>query len=162
MMEEKEVSDKELRVKKIEQGTVIDHIEAGSALKVLSILGITGKEGYIISIAMNVPTKKSPNGRKDIVKIENKELNIADINKIALISPNATINIIRDYEVFNKERVKLPSELKNILKCVNPNCITNSGEPVQSNFTVESKKPIMIKCSYCNFIMDLKDILKNI
>lgn len=156
------MEEQEQRVKKIEQGTVIDHIDAGNALKVLSILGITGKEGYIISIAMNVPTKKNPSGRKDIVKIENKELHPADINKIALISPNATINIIRDYEVFSKEKVKLPSQLKNILKCVNPNCITNSGEPVQSSFTVESKEPIMIKCSYCNFIMDLKDILKNI
>ena len=152
----------ELRVRKIEQGTVIDHISAGNALKVLYILGITGNEGDIISIAINVPTRKNIQIRKDIVKIENKELDLADINKIALISPNATINIIRNFKVVSKEKVNLPSELKNILKCVNPNCITNSREPVQSHFIVENKEPILLRCLYCNVIMDRKDILKNI
>jgi len=154
--------EKELRVRKIKQGTVIDHISPGTALKVLIILGITGKEGDIISIAMNVPTGKNSIDRKDIVKIENKELNLADINKIALISPNATINIIRNFEVISKEQVKFPSELKDILNCVNPNCITNSREPIKSHFIVENKEPILIRCAYCNVIMDIKDIFKNI
>ena len=154
--------EKELRVRKIKQGTVIDHISPGTALRVLSILGMKGKEGHILSIAMNVPTGKNQSKRKDIVKIENKELDLADINKIALISPHASINIIRDYKVVNKEKVKLPEELKDIVKCMNPNCITNSREPIQSHFTVETKEPILLRCFYCNIIMDLKDILKNI
>ncbi len=154
--------EKELRVRKIKQGTVIDHISPGTALRVLSILGIMGKEGHILSIAINVPTGKNQSNRKDIVKIENKELEITDINKIALISPHATINIIRDYKVVSKEKVKLPSELKDIIKCINPNCITNSREPIKSHFTVENKEPILLRCNYCNIIMDLKDILKNI
>ncbi len=154
--------EKELRVRKIKQGTVIDHISPGTALQVLYILGITGKEGDIISIAMNVPTVKEGIKRKDIVKIENKELNLADINKIALISPAATINIIRDFEVVSKETVKLPRELKDILNCMNPNCITNYREPIKSHFLVESIEPILIRCVYCNMIMDRKDILKNL
>ncbi|MFX1453441.1 MAG: aspartate carbamoyltransferase regulatory subunit [Promethearchaeota archaeon] len=154
--------EKELRVRKIEQGTVIDHISPGMALRVLSILGMTGREGHILSIAMNVPTGKNTNQRKDIVKIENKELELNDINKIALISPNATINIIRDFNVTSKEQVKLPLELKDIVKCMNPNCITNSREPIKSHFAVENKEPILLRCLYCNIIMDRKDILKNI
>ncbi|MHA1379336.1 MAG: aspartate carbamoyltransferase regulatory subunit [Candidatus Helarchaeota archaeon] len=154
--------EKELRVRKIKEGTVIDHISPGTALKVLNILGIKGKEGAIISIAINVPTGKNGIKRKDIVKIENKELNLADINKIALISPNTTINIIRNFEVVSKQQVKFPSELKGIVNCVNPNCITNSREPIQSHFVVVTKDPISIKCKYCNVIMERKDILKNI
>ena len=154
--------EKELRVRKIKQGTVIDHISPGTALKVMNILGIRGKEDDIISIVMNVPTGKNGTTRKDIVKVENKELNLADINKIALISPDATINIIRNFEVVSKEQVKFPSELKGILNCVNPNCITNSREPIQSHFVVENKEPIMVRCKYCNVIMERKEILKNI
>ena len=96
----KEDFDKSLRVRKIKNGTVIDHISPGNALNVLKIVGITGKEGMIISIAKNVSSGKST--QKDVVKIENKELAPEEINRIALISPNASINIIRNYDVVQK------------------------------------------------------------
>ena len=86
-----------LRVSKIKDGTVIDHITSGHALDVVKILGITGKSGNIVTIAMNVPSKRM--GKKDIVKIEGRELKAEEVDKIALIAPNATINIIRDYKV---------------------------------------------------------------
>jgi len=112
------MNESELRVQKIKDGTVIDHITQGNALNVLRILGITGKEGNIVSIVMNVPSRKL--GKKDIVKIEGRELNPREVNMIALIAPKATINIIRDYQVIEKRKVKLPKVIKGIVKCINP------------------------------------------
>ncbi len=137
---------KELKVTPIKNGTVIDHIPPGLALKVLHVLRIPDKASSAISIAMNV---KSNMGKKDIVKIENKELDKREVNKISLIAPKATINIIRDYEVVRKNRVQLTNEIIGIVKCSNPTCISNSREPVESRFIVVSKDPPHIKCYYC-------------
>ncbi len=137
---------KELKVQPIKDGTVIDHITPGNALKVLKILGIEGKEESIISIAINVVGKR---GKKDIVKIENRELDSNEVNKIALIAPNATINIIRNYEVIEKRRVVVPDEIIGIVRCPNPNCISNSKEPIKSKFIVTKRQPLRIKCYYC-------------
>ncbi len=93
----------ELRVRSIKNGSVIDHITAGNALNVLKILDIIGTTKAIVSVAMNVTSKRLPYGRKDIVKIEDRELSPAEVDKIALIAPQATINIIRDYEVVQKK-----------------------------------------------------------
>ena len=93
----------ELKVKPIENGTVIDHIPANKALQVLKILGLP-KEGTNVTLAMNVHSKL---GFKDIVKFENRELGPTEIDKIALIAPDATINIIRDFEIVSKDQVRL-------------------------------------------------------
>lgn len=146
-----------LRVAKIKDGTVIDHITAGRALLVLKILGITGREGFIVTVAMNVPSKKM--GKKDIVKIEGRVLSPDEVNKIALVAPRATINIIRDYEVVEKRRVKLPRTIRNIVRCVNPACITNDREPIEPVFYVVSEEPLRLKCHYCGRIMEQHDIL---
>jgi len=146
---------KELKVQPIKDGTVIDHITPGNALKVLKILGIEGKEGSIISIAMNVVGKR---GKKDIVKIENRELDAKEVDKIALIAPNATINIIRNYEVVEKHRVSIPDEIVGIVRCPNPNCISNSKEPIESKFIVVSRKPLKIRCYYCEREPDMEKI----
>ena len=147
-----------LRVSKIKNGTVIDHITSGHALDVVKILGITGKSGNIVTIAMNVPSKRM--GKKDIVKIEGRELKAEEVDKIALIAPNATINIIRDYKVVEKKRVQLPKIIKNIVRCANPACISNSNEPVQPTFYVESQEPLYLKCHYCGYLMEREEILK--
>jgi len=147
-----------LRVSKIRDGTVIDHITSGHALDVVKILGITGKSGNIVTIAMNVPSKRM--GKKDIVKIEGRELKAEEVDKIALIAPNATINIIRDYKVVEKKRVQLPKVIKNIVRCANPACISNSNEPVQPTFYVESQEPLYLKCHYCGYLMERDEILK--
>ena len=140
--------DRELRVTKIRNGTVIDHIPAGASLKVLSILGITGREGYRLALIMNVESGKI--GRKDIIKIENRELNSEEVNKIALIAPTATINIIRDYEVVKKVKVRLEDTIVDIIKCPNPNCISNqSREPIKPVFRVIDRMPIRLMCTYC-------------
>lgn len=143
--------EKELRIKKIKDGTVIDHLPGGSALNVLRILGI--KKGYdqTVSVVMNVAGK---NDKKDVVKIENRALSPEEANRLALIAPNATINIIKDYEVVEKNKVTVPEELINTLKCANPNCITNQNEPVVPAFNVESKDPLILRCTFCGRIMD--------
>ncbi|RLF40101.1 MAG: aspartate carbamoyltransferase regulatory subunit [Thermoplasmata archaeon] len=138
---------KELKIPRIKDGTVIDHITAGQALKVLRILGIPEGTKSIVSVAMYVKSKKM--GKKDIVKVENRELDPEEVNKIALIAPKATINIIRDYKVAKKFRVHIPDEIVGIVRCPNPNCISNSEEPIESRFVVVRRDPLVIKCYYC-------------
>lgn len=137
---------KELKIPRIKNGTVIDHITAGNAVKVLHILGIPSSTSSVVSVAINV---KSKLGKKDIVKVENRELDPQEVDKIALIAPKATINIIRDYEVAKKHKVELPDEIIGIVSCSNPTCISNAKEPVKSRFNVINKDPPRIKCYYC-------------
>ena len=137
---------KKLKITPIKNGTVIDHITPGFAVKVLRILKITESTSSVVSVAINV---KSKIGKKDIVKVENRELDPKEVDKIALIAPKATINIIRDFEVVDKHRVKLPDEIIGFVKCSNPTCISNSKEPVKSKFHLVSKDPPIIKCYYC-------------
>jgi len=152
------MSKKTLRVSKIKDGTVIDHIKRGHALDVVKILNIDGHSGGVVTIAMNVPSKKLE--VKDIIKIEGRELNPEEVDKIALLAPHATINIIRNYKVADKQRVKLPSTIYGILKCTNPTCISNSKEPVQAVFYVEKEDPLRLRCHYCGQVIEREDVLK--
>jgi len=144
------VIEKEMRVRRIEHGTVIDHITAGQALNVLRILGVSGTTSAVVSVAMNVPSGAI--GSKDIVKVEDRELKEEEVDRISLIAPNSTINIIRDFEVIEKYRVDLPEKLVGVVKCANPNCISNTNEPVISRFTV-NKKPVELRCIYCDHVI---------
>ncbi len=137
---------KELKITPIKEGTVIDHITAGNAVKVLHILKIPETTTSVVSVVINVASRI---GKKDIVKIENRELDPKELNKIALIAPKATINIIRDFEVVKKSKVQLPREVFGILKCPNPTCISNAREPIESRFYVISDDPPRIRCYYC-------------
>ncbi|TRZ92437.1 MAG: aspartate carbamoyltransferase regulatory subunit [Methanosarcinales archaeon] len=139
-----------MRVRRIEHGTVIDHITAGQALNVLRILGVSGTTSAVVSVAMNVPSGAI--GSKDIVKVEDRELKEEEVDRISLIAPNSTINIIRDFEVIEKYRVDLPEKLVGVVKCANPNCISNTNEPVISRFTV-NKKPVELRCIYCDHVI---------
>ncbi|HMK47820.1 MAG TPA: aspartate carbamoyltransferase regulatory subunit [Methanocella sp.] len=144
---------RELRVKPIVNGTVIDHISGGQALNVLKILGISSRSKYVVSVLMNVPSGEMKG--KDVVKIENRELDPEELDSIALIAPKATINIIRNYEVVGKHRVVLPKEVSGIVRCGNPNCISNTNEPVASRFMVEpAGEEVQLRCSYCEFVID--------
>jgi len=148
----------ELVVRRISDGTVIDHIPAGRALKVLRILGITGDEGLMVSLVMNVYSKKL--SKKDIVKVEGRELSKEEVDKIALVAPTATINIVRDYEVVDKRRVELPDKIEGIVKCVNPKCITNAPrEAVKPAFTVISRKPLKLVCEYCGEYLTEEEVI---
>ena len=151
------MSERELRVSKIKDGTVIDHISGGYALDVVKILGITGKEKKVMTIAINVPSKRF--GVKDIVKIEGKALNAQEVNRIALVAPHASINFIHDYAVVEKLEVKLPRTIEGIVKCVNPCCISNSDEPVVSKFYIKTEEPLTLKCHYCGVTLEQADVL---
>lgn len=148
----------ELFVRKIKDGTVIDHITPGFALDVLKILGINGKDGEVVTAAMNVESRSYK--RKDIVKIQNRELKPSEVDRIALIAPRATINIIRNYDVTSKEKVELPSLIRGIITCDNPSCVSNSREPVEPQFTVEQREPIRLRCYFCGHIIEREDVLK--
>jgi aspartate carbamoyltransferase regulatory subunit len=152
------LSETELRVSKIRDGTVIDHITGGHALDVVKILGITGHEKGPITIAINVSSKRFRT--KDILKIEGRELNPQEVHKIALIAPHATINIVRNYKVIKKQEVRLPKTIENIIKCANPACISNSNEPVKPKFYIESEDPLVLKCHYCGNLIEKKDVLQ--
>ena len=149
---------KEFKVTPIRNGTVIDHIDVGMALKVLRIIGVRDDVSSTVSVLMHVPSKK--NNWKDVVKIEDRELDPKELDKIALISPDATINIIRDYNVAEKFVVEVPERVRGIMTCSNPGCITNKNEPVEPEFVVETKKPPALRCIYCDRMTT--DIVENI
>ena len=138
------MTDKELHISKIENGTVIDHIDAGQGLNVLSLLGIDGTDGESVSVVMNFVS--SLVGSKDIVKVQNRELNQDELDVLSLISPQVTINIISNYEVSLKHRVQRPDCVSGVLNCPNRNCITNSNEPIESKFNIKDE---VISCEYC-------------
>ena len=142
------MSEHELRVSKIEDGTVIDHVPGGKALHVLTILGIDGTGGEEVSIGMNVPSDKL--GRKDIVKVEGRELSQEEVDVLSLIAPEATINIVREYDVVDKHRLERPDRVVGILECPNHDCITTDDEPVDSKFDVLSDG---VRCVYCETIV---------
>ena len=140
--------DHKLRVSKIRNGTVIDHISGGQALNVLASLGIDGTGGDSVSVAMNMPSERL--GQKDIVKIEGRELSQDEVDVLSLIAPAASINIVRNYEVVEKHRVERPSVVVGVLECPNHNCITTENEPVESRFAVTDDG---VRCEYCNTII---------
>jgi len=148
---------RELKVSSIEQGTVIDHIRGGNALKVVRILGIEGS-GETVSIVMNVRSGRM--GRKDIVKVEDRTLSREELDKIALVAPGATINIIEDFEVVEKHGVELPDEIGEIVRCPNERCITNAGEPISTRFEVVSKEPVRLRCVHCE--KEVEDVEENL
>jgi aspartate carbamoyltransferase regulatory subunit len=145
-----------LLVSQIKDGTVIDHINAGEALNVLTILGIAGTTTECLSIATNVASRKR--GKKDILKIERRELRKEEVDRIALIAPHATINIIRDYEVVEKKGVTIPPVIRGVVKCPNPGCISNANEPIESAFEVLEKG---LHCCYCDWMIT-RDIASHI
>ncbi|MDO5571991.1 MAG: aspartate carbamoyltransferase regulatory subunit [Bacteroidales bacterium] len=145
---------KELEVAALENGTVIDHIPSNALFKVVSLLQLD-KLSNNITIGNNLESKKF--GKKGIIKIADKNFLEEEINKIAVIAPNAKINIIKDYKVVEKKRIELPEELRGIVKCSNPKCISNN-EPMKTLFKVLNKDNIVIKCHYCERVMTKDEI----
>lgn len=149
----------ELKIRAIENGTVIDHITANKALHILKILELPDDETQNITVAINVSSKEI--GRKDILKIENRELDHEELNQVALIAPKATINIIRNFEPIKKDKIILPDRITSIIKCINPKCITNyENEPITPVFNVINKYPPIVRCHYCEKLINTEDIDK--
>jgi aspartate carbamoyltransferase regulatory subunit len=160
----KKLGDKnDLRIKAIENGTVIDHINPGQALNVLKVLGVG--ESIITNTVSVVMNAGGVRGDKDVVKIEGRELTQREVAAISLISPKATVSIIRHFDVVEKKNVQIPDAVCGIVRCINPNCITNTSEPIESRFTVTiSESPtgsLILRCVYCESIIS-DDIIKHI
>lgn len=153
--------DENILVKKIKNGTVIDHIPAGLSILVLKVLGITKEERNKVAVLMNAESRKI--GRKDIVKVENRELSPQEVQKVAIIAPNATLNIIRDFKVERKVKLYPPKKVMGILRCSNPYCISNkSEEPIVSSLELVSSDPIILRCTYCGTRQEYKQILRSL
>lgn len=137
---------KDLKVKALVNGTVIDHISAGKASKVFRILCLESFSNTCI-VACNLNSRATK--KKDMIKIEGRELSPQESNLIALVAPNATISIIKEGEVAEKRKVVLPVSVHNFIICPNPNCITNI-EGVNTNFKVDKgDHGIEVECYFC-------------
>ena len=145
---------KKIKVNAIKNGTVIDHIAAGKILKVIDILNLTGNN--TVMVGMNLASNKI--GKKDIIKIENRELSKEEANSIALISPSATLIIINDFEVVKKTLLDMPEYIEEHIICSNPKCITNSEE-IPSKYYINNAESATARCLYCEkkyLVEDLK------
>jgi len=148
------MEETDLIVRRIKNGTVIDHIDGGKGLQVLDALEINAEKGDVITIALNVPSGKLK--KKDIIKVENKFLEQDDTNKLAVISPSATVNIIKNYQLVEKRHVSLPNEIERIFRCSNPDCVTNSH--IESVMDVIDKDGLVLKCRYCSRMLDVNQL----
>ena len=136
---------RELKVTAIEHGTVIDHIPANNVFRVIRILNLDETENQIL-FGINLESHKY--GKKGIIKVSNMFFERDEINKIALVAPTATLIVIRDFKVVSKTQVEVPEIVDKIVKCFNPNCITNH-ENIPTHFTVINKDELKLLCHYC-------------
>ncbi len=147
------------RLKPISSGTVLDHLPAGTALKILKILNLQKPENAV-TVAINTESKSGKEGKKDLVFIEGRILNKQEYDKIGLIAEGSTVNIIKDKKVKKKIKVELPEKASGLFECLNPKCISNH-EGLPTKFSLK-KDPLRAKCFYCEKIMNEQDIFKAI
>ena len=140
------MGNKELLVSAIENGTVIDHIPTEKTFQVVNLLNLQN-ENHPVTIGFNLPSKKV--GKKGIIKISNKFFTNEEVNRLSVVAPKIVLNIIKNYEVVEKKTVETPDELRGIVKCNNPKCITNN-EPMPTVFNVVDKAHGILKCRYCD------------
>lgn len=142
---------KTLSVSAIKNGTVIDHIRSGRALKIVHLFRLLDDKNKV-TVGMNLPSKRL--GLKDLIKIENRMLSHEEANEISIFAPEATINIVKEFEVIEKIETKLPVMIKNIFRCPNPRCITHN-EQAESTFAIaEQGKQVKLICHYCEKAFD--------
>lgn len=145
----------ELMVAAIENGTVIDHIPSSKLFEVVSLLHLEAIRGSSIMVGYNLKSKKM--GHKSIIKVSDKFFSDAELNQLSVVAPNVTLCIIRDYEVVEKKKVALPEEIRGIVRCANPKCITNN-EPMTTLFHVTDRERGIIQCHYCEKEQNLEHV----
>ena len=145
------MNKKERLVAAIENGTVIDHIPTDKTYQVASLLGLFNLKTPV-TIGFNYPSQKV--GSKGIIKVSNKFFTDDEVSRLSVVAPNVILSIIRDYEVVEKRSVVTPNEIKGIVKCNNPKCITNN-EPMQTHFHVEND---ILTCHYCEKEQDINKV----
>lgn len=145
---------KEIKIAAIKEGTVLDHLETNQVFKIIQLLNLD-KTISGISCATNLESTKL--GKKGIIKVSDKFLTKEEVEMISIISQDATLVIIQDYIIQSKRKLELPDMIKKIIKCNNPKCITNI-EPVVTQFDVLNKTPLVIKCIFCEQIIEHNQI----
>ena len=149
------------RVTAIKNGTVIDHIPSGKALSVLKMLGIDGDMSNPVSLVMNVPSQKM--GGKDIIKVEDRELTQNELDRLALVAPDASVAIIRAYSVAEKMEINRQEEVVNLARCTFTNCITvNPREPLPHRLMVTKREPLELRCRYCGKYQEIDKLVDNL
>ena len=134
-----------LNVGKIEEGFVLDHIEAGKSLTIYHLLQLD-KLDCTVAIIKNARSSKM--GRKDIIKIDGS-LDLVNVDVLGYIDHRITINIIKDGKIVEKKDVSLPKEIKNVIKCRNPRCITSIEQELPHIFVLADEKKEIYRCKYC-------------
>lgn len=142
--------DKTYKVSALQNGTVIDHLRGGTALRALRAIDLPTET--TVTVGIHLLSKRL--GTKDIIKIEGYELDSEDANKVALISPDATLSIIREYKVAEKHDLQPPRSFRGLIRCVNPMCIVQV-ERTKGSFVVEGSDPVTVRCEYCDRSIDV-------
>ena len=146
----------ELIVSAIRSGTVIDHIPSDKTFQVVNMLNIEGNENQVY-FGTNLYSDKYIS--KGIIKISDTFFDEAEINKIALVAPTATLIEIEDYEITKKQKVQLPQSVEKIVKCFNPKCVTNTEDiPTLFNVIEDHKGTMKLSCHYCEKTMTKENI----
>ncbi len=141
-----------LEVQGIRNGTVIDHIPSNHTLKVVELL--SNLEDRVL---IGINFESSLMGKKGLVKIANKSFTEEEVSRIAIFAPQATINIIKDWKVVQKVKVRLPSVIEGSFCCPNPRCITNH-QRVNTKFIIKETEPLQITCYYCERQFDTEEL----
>ena len=141
----KDTSSVTLSVGKIKDGFVLDHIEAGKSMELYRYLGLDNLD-CCVAIIKNVPSKLM--GKKDIIKIEGS-LELINLDIIGFIDHNITVNIIKDEKIVEKMALKLPQQIKNVIKCKNPRCITSIEQELDQIFYLTDPEKEVYRCKYC-------------
>ena len=134
-----------LNISGLQEGVVLDHIQAGKSLDIYYHLGLD-KLDCQVAIIKNARSSKM--GRKDIIKVEGPVDNL-DLKVLGYIDHNITVNIIRDDKIVEKKRLKLPAKITNIIKCKNPRCITYIEQELPHIFCLTDEKTETYRCLYC-------------
>jgi len=137
-----------MEVNSIENGIVIDHVRAGTGLKVLSYLGIDTRKDTV-ALIMNATSNK--NGRKDVIKLDNM-LDI-DLAALGLLDCGATVNYIEDGKLVKKVKLALPERVTDVIKCKNPRCVTSVEPAIPHIFLLVDAKTEEYRCEYCDDIV---------
>ena len=150
-----ENSEKYLRVNAIKNGTVLDHIPSEQIFRVIDILGIADSTNPV-TFGINLESRSM--GKKGIIKLAERFFKDDELNKIALVAPMASVNIIRDFEVIEKKVLTIPESITGIAKCFNPMCVTNHQE-IETKFkTIVKDNEIKLLCTYSEKTTDSKHI----
>lgn len=145
---------KELEVSAIKNGTVIDHIPANVTFKIVQILDLYNHPGAI-TIGTNLDSITL--GRKGIIKIADRYLSDEEIGRLSVVSPDVTLNIIKDYQIVEKKYVKYPKQIIGVVKCTNPKCVTNN-QPIPTKMEVFDMNQKSLRCIYCERVMQYAEI----